>query len=573
MGFIERLTKSLIAVVIVLFSVEFSFSQDYTYDEQVFNYRIRYDADQQIYFTAPYDQLAAHCESNSKLGRLRRRTTSGGLPFYIFSGSTYISPEPGEPMVRCFIDYYLWFDLDTLKVADLYNYGLHSQGRKCPDGYTQTDSLSKIEEGLPCEIDSNNDGRGDVDEKDFLNQATPEEKACAGNPIMLASGTKVQIEQDYQNQTSPLLKVDRVYRYEKRNSEDLSLFGRYWNDPFSSKLQFYSNANDGIVGALIKKPSGVKVYLSRANEEGSWKNYDGTEVNFRKVNNEWVYRTQTLVEIFNEEGQLLSTITPQGQSLTFDYDTNVFSGEKPVKIRSNTGQELHLNYNNLGFVKSITDGNTTIASYEYNQDTLLSKVIYSNNSSRSYEYKDFRNEGALTDLYIDNLLYAHWEYDESGRGVLSEHSGGVDKHTFQYSEDEKSVLVTNPLGKETEYQFTLQNNKYLITQVTGHQSDHCAAASQSNSHTIQGLRSLAKDWNGNTTEFEYNNRGLETKQTEATGTPEERTIQTQWHPTFSLPVKVTELPSENSNSPGTQTVYEYDDEGRLLNTTVTEIEQ
>src|SRR5262249_15579836 len=49
------------------------------------------------------------------------------------------------------------------------------------------------------------------------------------------------------------------------------------------------------------------------------------------------------------------------------------------------------------------------------------------------------------------------------------------------------------------------------------------------------------DWVGNVTTYTYDlARNLETSRTEAVGTPQVRTISTQWHATFRLPAAVAE---------------------------------
>jgi YD repeat-containing protein len=65
------------------------------------------------------------------------------------------------------------------------------------------------------------------------------------------------------------------------------------------------------------------------------------------------------------------------------------------------------------------------------------------------------------------------------------------------------------------------------------------------------------DNKGNRTTYIYNSRGLETSRTEAAGTPQARTITTDWHPTLFLPVTVTE--------PTRITTYTYDACSGLLN--------
>jgi YD repeat-containing protein len=68
------------------------------------------------------------------------------------------------------------------------------------------------------------------------------------------------------------------------------------------------------------------------------------------------------------------------------------------------------------------------------------------------------------------------------------------------------------------------------------------------------------DWQGNVTSYTRDSRGLELSRTEANGTPEARTITTEWHSNYRLPVKITE--------PGKITEYTYDAQGRQLSRTV-----
>ncbi|KRV77019.1 hypothetical protein AO742_29225, partial [Pseudomonas citronellolis] len=94
------------------------------------------------------------------------------------------------------------------------------------------------------------------------------------------------------------------------------------------------------------------------------------------------------------------------------------------------------------------------------------------------------------------------------------------------------------------------------TRRDGEASAHCPAASQQVTYLANGLPASRTDWNGNLTTHQYDERGLEVSRTEAAGTPQARTITTTWHPTFALPLSVTE--------PGQVTRYQYDNRGRVI---------
>ena len=151
--------------------------------------------------------------------------------------------------------------------------------------------------------------------------------------------------------------------------------------------------------------------------------------------------------------------------------------------------------------------------------------------------------------------YAAWTYDEQGRAISSEHAGGTEKTLVSYNAD-GSTTVTNPLGKQTTYQFqTIQGVKH-ITSIQGEPSPGCPLSNSTFTYDDRGLLKTKTDNKGNLTTYDYNDRGLEISRTEAASTPQARTTTTTWHPEFFLPITVTE--------PGLVTTYSYDAQGRQL---------
>jgi RHS repeat-associated protein len=80
-------------------------------------------------------------------------------------------------------------------------------------------------------------------------------------------------------------------------------------------------------------------------------------------------------------------------------------------------------------------------------------------------------------------------------------------------------------------------------------------------YDANGFLASRTDRNGKQTTYVHNARGLETSRTEAAGTPVARTLTTQWHAGFHLPIKITE--------PHRVTAFTYDAKGNLLTRTVT----
>ena len=98
-----------------------------------------------------------------------------------------------------------------------------------------------------------------------------------------------------------------------------------------------------------------------------------------------------------------------------------------------------------------------------------------------------------------------------------------------------------------------------MTQVEGHPSANCVGANKAYTYDSNGFMASKTDWNGNVTTYTHSDRGQELSRTEASSTPQARTITTQWHADFNLPIRIIE--------PERTTVMTYDDRGRLLSTT------
>lgn len=149
----------------------------------------------------------------------------------------------------------------------------------------------------------------------------------------------------------------------------------------------------------------------------------------------------------------------------------------------------------------------------------------------------------------------------------SEHSGGAEKVIFDYTHIDDAVdprtTTTNVLGKQTTYHFADVYGARKVTQVEGHASANCLAANKNYSYDANGFLASKTDWKGNTTTYVRNTKGQELSRTEAFGTPDARTITTEWHATFNLRTKVT--------APDRETIYTYDANGNLLSQQTTDL--
>ncbi len=183
-------------------------------------------------------------------------------------------------------------------------------------------------------------------------------------------------------------------------------------------------------------------------------------------------------------------------------------------------------------------------------------------TSSKYSYEDPHNVGLLTGITDERgIRYATWTYDDQGRAISSEHAGGAERTLVSYNADGSST-VTNALGKRTTYRFQTIQGIRRITAIEGEPSANCPNSNSTFTYDDRGLVKTRTDNKGNVTTFDYNDRGLEVSRTEAFGTPQARTVTTEWHPTLFLPATVTE--------PDRVTSYSYDVQGRLTGQATTQ---
>lgn len=448
----------------------------------------------------------------------------------------------------------------------------------------------------------------------------PGPQQCAGNPIDIGGGSKIQLEEDvnakqegqlsFRREYSSKLFVLPAWRHNYQNSIQLlapldpSSY-RFKSAPYSDKgtacvsgwMSIRNNINDGWVnravaihqgdvckilvdGKVVKNLGILKnvfvsspaaaeaVNLVRFNGvvqtyvelNGSWRSLEGRSGILRKVaygDIAWRYTAPNGdIEDYNADGKLLSITASNGMKQELFYDAT--TGQLG-RVKDSANRELVFAYTGNQISSLTVDGNKT-TSYAYNSLGLITTVTRPDNTTRIYHYEDSRFPTALTGITDERgKRYATWAYDAQGRAISSEHAGGADKTLLTFNAD-GSTTVTNALNKKTIYRFDDIAGARRVVKVEGQPTANCAGANQDYTYTAEGWVASKTDWKGIKTIYQYNTIGQETSRTEAYGTAEARTITTEWHPTLYLKTKVTE--------PTQETTFNYDANGRLLNQSV-----
>ena len=365
-----------------------------------------------------------------------------------------------------------------------------------------------------------------------------------GNPINFAIGNKFQSEYDYSASDSYSLEFSRSYN---------SLDG-LWRHSFSTHLRI---AHDAQSIALVMGHGRESFFTVSGNNVSSSSADIGV---LSKTATGWQFLSGDNEHFtFDSAGKLTSWRDARGGRQDL-----VYTGSQ-VSVTDQLGNSLSFTQDDKYQPLTLTAVGVQIT-YGYNANkrlTAVNKTQGGQTTQRQFHYEDTRNNALLTGITDERgVRYATWSYDDQGRAITSEHANGAERIAIEYKND-GSASVTNELGKIANYEFQAILGVKRITAIEGEPSANCPMSNSTFTYDTRGLLKTKTDNKGHLTTYDYNDRGLEVSRTEAAGTPQARTITTDWHTTLFLPVTVTE--------PSRITHYTYDDQGRQLSQAQTDL--
>ena len=433
-----------------------------------------------------------------------------------------------------------------------------------------------------------------------------------GKPIYPSTGVEQHVEVDYQGGGGNHLRFVRTYRSDKNgwiNNYQINGidFGNA-NPPESSPnfactpdignlsigLGYYcypylgtGQAND----FTVQRGSGRRLYFgNNVDLSPSTPNINdrvskvtdstGSAVGWK------VYNAQDdSTELYGLNGRIRSITEKNGQVTAFTYsDANTPAAVAPyagllLRVTDAFNRQLNFTYDSKGRMATMADPAGGIYTYAYDEASSvvlpgrspvgnLTSVTYPDGRKRIYWYNEQDKTGnvylpfALTGITDENgARYATVKYDGLGRAVSTELAGTVQKYSVAYPKTKVTSTVTDPLGSVRTYNFQTVLGVVKSTGYSQPAGSGSAAATTSLTYDANGNVASSTDFNGNKTTYSHDlTRNLEIRRVEADGTPEARTITTEWHPTYRLPARIAEPMRITTNT--------YDAKGNLIGKSV-----
>jgi RHS repeat-associated protein len=299
----------------------------------------------------------------------------------------------------------------------------------------------------------------------------------------------------------------------------------------------------------VRRPNGVQVRFFAGGAAGLEAGDGGVAMQLVRTDTGYTLSLPGgIVEKYNSDGQLIEYVEG-GHTLT------VTRPEGEVVVADEFGRRYvaTLTAGRVAHV-ALPDGSAIDYTWEGSK---LTRVVFSNGESESYSYE---TKGPLTLLKThayNDVPFASWEYDGSGRATLSRHAGGVQAATFEYLDGH--TRLTEPLGKTRLLWTARVRGAARLTRIT----DETGKVYERYEYDARGFVKKQSDALDHLTTYVHDELGRETSRTEASGTDLARDIVTTWDPNHPyLPATIA--------TPTLVTSYTYTPSGRLATRTETD---
>ncbi|KRB15929.1 hypothetical protein ASE08_26560 [Rhizobacter sp. Root16D2] len=285
-------------------------------------------------------------------------------------------------------------------------------------------------------------------------------------------------------------------------------------------------------------------------------------------------------ETYTGQGVLTTMAWADGTRIDFTYDTA--SGMRRLaQVSDNRGHRLGFGYtlsaSGVPRVSSITDAMGQVTTLSHDSRNNLVGITWADGKTRGFVYENTDLPWALTGVVDERgLRYSTFGYDAQGRAISTEHAGGVDKYTVSYTTPPsiqvtqqsfggaiarfqtwnlpQGMVMTEPSGQTTTWSAISLNGKNYFSSQAQPAGAGSLASSRAQSYDANGNIASRDDFNGSRSCYLNDlTRNLQTVNVASLGTGQDCAAvtatnaalpagalktSTQWHPDWSLPLKV-----------------------------------
>lgn len=379
-----------------------------------------------------------------------------------------------------------------------------------------------------------------------------------GNPILPATGEKVQVETDDAGEGADLLPVVRTYRSRWLTSPRVGAapaLSPTWIHSHEASLQRVDDAQGQ--GISVVFPNGEPSAFRRNATGQPWVAQAGDDRLLDQIDG-WQLRrpADDSVWTFDAQGRLTSLTRRGGRTWRYVHADGLLA-----RVLDDFGRQLSFQWTPQRRLASVTLADGRVIAYGYDAQGRLASVTQPDGTQRLYHYEHPTFAQALTGLTDEaGQRYASWTYDAQGRATSSQHANGTQAWQVAYP-DNATAVVTDPLQTVRSLRFARVGQRTSLVSLDLPLAGQLPIAHQD--IDAAGLVTAETDFLGVQRTYAWDPaRQLPLSLTRAANRPEAQAVQVQWHPRLAVPVRVSES--------GRTTDLTYDDAGRLLARSVTD---